>query len=231
MQVKTVAITKSLVEEVEMTAEELMIYIARVSNPSNQLNTGTSDKLVNYLQRKKHFSPFEHASMTVEIITSRAIAAQILRHRSFAFQEFSQRYAEVVDIEPVQLRKQATVNRQSSSEDFDPIIAVGDSGSVLASELVKDTIEVCVAAYKELIKAGVAKEVARMILPATAQTKIYKTGSVRSWLTYLNVRLEEGTQKEHRDIAIRIGEELKKHFPMVATAFADFNDFKGNFIA
>src|SRR3970282_1422533 len=118
MNIKLVSITKSLIEEKEITAEELIVYIARVSNPSNQLNTETSDKLISYLIKNRHWSPFEMVDMTVEIVTSRAIAQQILRHRSFSFQEFSQRYAEVTEFDPVQIRKQADKNRQSSTDDI-----------------------------------------------------------------------------------------------------------------
>ena len=132
MKVKLVSLTKSLVEEKELSAEELIVYVARVSNPSNQLNSETSDKLIAYMVKNKHWSPFEMCDMTVEIVTSRGIAQQILRHRSFSFQEFSQRYAEVTDFEAVQLRKSGTTNRQSSSEVFDPII----DGNIEASRLI-----------------------------------------------------------------------------------------------
>jgi flavin-dependent thymidylate synthase len=116
MNVKLVSITQSLIDEKQLSAEDLIVYIARVSNPNNQLNTETSDKLLNYLIKNKHWSPFEHVSFTAQIKTSRAIAAQILRHRSFVFQEFSQRYSKITNIEPIQLRKQADANRQSSTD-------------------------------------------------------------------------------------------------------------------
>jgi thymidylate synthase (FAD) len=144
MNVKLVSLTKSLVEEKELSAEELIVYVARVSNPSNQLNSETADKLIAYMVRNKHWSPFEMCDMTVEIVTSRGIAQQILRHRSFSFQEFSQRYAEVTDFEAVQLRKSGTTNRQSSSEVFDPII----DGNIEASRLIKNHLKESEDLYK-----------------------------------------------------------------------------------
>jgi thymidylate synthase (FAD) len=157
MNVKLVSLTKSLVEEKELSAEELIVYVARVSSPSNQLNSETSDKLIAYMVKNKHWSPFEMCDMTVEIVTSRGIAQQILRHRSFSFQEFSQRYAEVTDFEAVQLRKSGTTNRQSSSEVFDPII----DGNIEASRLIENHLKESEDLYKSLLNAGVAKECAR----------------------------------------------------------------------
>jgi thymidylate synthase (FAD) len=216
MQVKLVSVTQSLVEEKVMTAEELIIYIARVSNPSNQLNTETSDKLINYLIKNKHWSPFEHASFTVDILTSRAIAAQILRHRSFTFQEFSQRYAEATDFEPVQLRRQAEKNRQSSTEEFNPEI----EPDTKAADIVANVVRTCDLAYKELLSAGVAKECARMVLPLTTQTRIFMTGSVRSWIHYLEQRCSHHTQLEHRQIALQILEIFRFNFPNITKALS-----------
>jgi len=122
MKVKLVSLTKSIIDGKELSPEELIVYTARVSNPSNQFNFETSDKLIAYMVKNKHWSPFEMCDMTVEIVTSRGIAQQILRHRSFSFQEFSQRYAEATDFEDIELRKNGTTNRQSSSEVFNPII-------------------------------------------------------------------------------------------------------------
>lgn len=137
MNVKLVSVTQSLIQEKQLSAEELIVYTARVSNPSNQLNSETADKLINYMARNKHWSPFEMVDMTVEITTSRGIAQQILRHRSFSFQEFSQRYAEVVDLEAIQLRKSGATNRQSSLEEFDPMLSKPNGDSTKASVLIE----------------------------------------------------------------------------------------------
>lgn len=214
MSVKLVSLTQSLIGEKDLTAEELIVYIARVSNPSNQLNSETSDKLIAYMVKNKHWSPFEMAEMTVEIITSRGIAQQILRHRSFSFQEFSQRYAEVTDFEPIQLRKSGTTNRQSSSEEFDPII----KGNIEASRLIKSHLGLSEELYKSLLNAGVAKECARFVLPLTTQTRIYMKGSVRSWIHYLQIRCDNHTQLEHRQIAVEILNIFNKNFPHISSA-------------
>lgn len=217
MNVRLVSVTNSFVQEAELSPEDLIAYTARVSNPSNQLNTETSDKLLAYLVKNKHWSPFEMVDITFEIVTSRAIAAQILRHRSFSFQEFSQRYAEVIDMEPVQLRKQGITNRQSSSEVFDPIIG-GAFATAPASDVIKSYIKMGEELYRQLLAAGVAKECARMVLPLTTQTKIYMKGSVRSWIHYLQIRCDEHTQLEHREIANEIRAQFIKGFPNIAKA-------------
>lgn len=211
MQVQLVSITQSLVSQQELNPEQLIVYIARVSNPSNQLNNETADKLISYLIKNKHWSPFEMVDMTVEIVTSRGIAQQILRHRSFSYQEFSQRYAEVTEMEPIQLRKQADKNRQSSEEAFDPELY----DETKASQAIKAVIEGCQTLYKDLLDAGVAKECARFALPITTQTKIYMKGSVRSWIHYLQIRCDEHTQLEHRQIALAILEIFKSAFPNI----------------
>lgn len=226
MNVKLVSVTKSLIEEKQLSPEELIVYVARVSNPSNQLNSETSDKLIAYMVKNKHWSPFEMCDMTVEIVTSRGIAQQILRHRSFSFQEFSQRYAEVTDFEAVQLRKSGTTNRQSSSEVFDPII----DGNIEASRLIENHLKESEDLYKSLLNAGVAKECARFVLPLTTQTKIYMKGSIRSWLTYLNIRLDTHTQLEHRQIAVEIADIFTAQFPNITRALNNFNDNNGMFI-
>lgn len=217
MNVKLVSITKSLVEEKELSPEELIVYIARVSNPSNQLNSETSDKLLGYLVKNKHWSPFEMVDMTVEIITSRGIAQQILRHRSFSFQEFSQRYAEVTDFEPVQLRKQADKNRQSSTEAFNPVID-SDYISGDADKVIEEHLYNCESLYKNLLEKGVAKESARFVLPLTTQTKIYMKGSIRSWIHYLQIRCDEHTQLEHRQVAEAIRSIFYGRFPNISKA-------------
>lgn len=219
MQVKLISLTKPAQEN--LTPEQLIVYIARVSNPSNQENHETADKLIRYLIKHKHWSPFEHVTMTVEIKTSRAIAAQILRHRSFSFQEFSQRYAEVTEIEDIEIRKQAEKNRQSSEEKFNPEVEVEVESldsylRIGANEAVDMLFSHSVSVYKGLIKAGVAKECARMVLPLATSTTIYMTGSIRSWIHYLEIRDDEHTQKEHREIAQAIKEIFIQQFPEIS---------------
>ncbi len=188
MQTKLIAITKPLnTLDVPLTPEEFVVYIARVSNPANQFNTETGWKLIRYLIKHKHWSPFEHISCTFEIKTSRAIAAQILRHRSFTFQEFSQRYAQATDLEPIEWRKQGKTNRQ-----------VGDEAITLPRHLqyaVDEAQRNTKALYDQLITAGIAKESARMILPLSTQTTIYMSGTLRSWIHYLDLRCAEAPKK------------------------------------
>jgi thymidylate synthase (FAD) len=210
MNVKLVSISKPVVEGLD-TPEDLMVYCARVSNPSNQLNTATGAKLLAYCIEHGHWSVFETASMTVEITTSRAIAAQILRHRSFSFQEFSQRYSEASDFEPVELRRQAKTNRQSSSELID--------NEKLTNE-VREYINEAIDNYEYLLEKGVARECARMILPLCTRTTLYMTGSVRSWIHYFQQRLSEHTQKEHREVAQAIERIFCVQFPVVSKALS-----------
>lgn len=225
MKVKLISITKSHVEGKELSPEELLVYIARVSNPSNQLNTETADKLLGYLIKNKHWSPFDMVNMTVEVTTSRAIAQQIIRHWSIKIQEFSQRYAEVVNIEPVQLRKQGQSNRQGGEEEFDPEIDFEttiqmDGRSIYkkgkASEIINQHILESQRIYKQLISAGVAKECARMVLPLTTQTTIYLNGSVRSWIHYLEQRTDLHAQTEHRQVAEKIKMIFTTLFPNIS---------------
>jgi len=199
------------------TAEDLIAFCARVSNPDNQNNTETAPKLLKFLIKHKHWSPFELASMCVEIKTSRAIAAQILRHRSFSFQEFSQRYSKAQELEFFELREQAEKNRQSSKDVIDPVLTK-DSKSVSASLVVSQYLNEGVKLYDELIEAGVAKESARMVLPLTTETTMYMNGTVRSWVHYINLRTEENTQKEHRDIANAIKDIFVEEFPNISEA-------------
>ena len=196
-------------------AEKTMAYIARVSNPSNQNNDDFSG-LLKYCIKHQHWSVFEQSSMTLEIETSRAIAAQILRHRSFTFQEFSQRYADtnlIASKIPVPaLRKQDLKNRQNSTDDLD--------------EFVKQDIEMTITAhfnqveklYKRMLEAGVAKECARMVLPLATPTRLYMTGSCRSWVHYINLRSAHGTQKEHMDVANACRKVFTEQFPIVSKA-------------
>jgi len=200
---KLIAVTKPLNNF--LTPEELIVYIARVSNPANQMNTETGHKLIKYLITHKHWSPFEHVSCTYGIKTTRAIAAQILRHRSFTFQEFSQRYAEATQLETPEWRLQGKTNRQVGDE---PVSLSPD-----LQEIVDVAQKTSLAAYIALIEKGIAKECARMILPLNTQTTIYMSGTLRSWIHYLDLRCAEGTQKEHREIALEIKNSLKDMFP------------------
>ena len=213
MNVKLVSLTQpqiSTPDRAPMSAEDVIAYCARVSNPKNQMNTATAPKLIKFLIKHKHWSPFELANMCVEITTSRAIAAQILRHRSFSFQEFSQRYSEATELEPIELRRPAEKNRQSSSEPFDEL----DEVYLLANRATAAGMN----AYDQLIKAGVAKECARAGLPRGTQTTMYMNGTVRSWIHYISLRTEENTQKEHRDIANEIRKIFIDNFPNVSEA-------------
>ena len=223
MNVSLVSVTKSMIEEKELSAEELLVYIARVSNPSNQMNTETSDKLIGYLIKNKHWSPFDMINLTIEVTTSKAVGIQILRHWSIKPQEFSQRYAEVVDIEPIELRKQGATNRQVGDEEFDPILSIqNNSGETVisgpASQFINGYIDQGKTLYKMLLKEGVAKECARMILPMATSTTLYLNGSVRSWIHYLEQRTSQHAQKEHRDVARKIEEIFKQQFPATTKA-------------
>jgi len=209
MNVKLISLTQPVIEGI-LSPEDLISYIARVSNPSNQMNTETAPKLLAYLIKHKHWSPFEQVSLTFQIVTSRAIAAQILRHRSFCFQEFSQRYSEVTDFESFQVRKQADKNRQSSADLMD----LSDNDL----ENLKNYLVTGAELYDELIKKGAAKECARMILPLCTQTTMYMTGNLRSWTHYVDLRSNEDTQLEHREIAIAIKDILIDIFPNTSEA-------------
>ena len=211
MNVNLISITQPIahIKPLLNSAEDLIAFCARVSNPKNQMNAATAPKLIKFLIKHKHWSPFELASMCVEIKTSRAIAAQILRHRSFSFQEFSQRYSQATELEELELRSPADKNRQSSAEIIDdPNLRIKANKAMLESKKV----------YDELIEAGVAKECARAILPLGTQTTMYMNGTVRSWIHYINLRTEENTQKEHREIAKAIKLIFIKQFPNVSEA-------------
>ena len=206
MTVKLVSVTPD--------AEQLMAYIARVSNPSNQDNEKYAG-LLKYCIKHNHWSVFEQSTMTLEIETTRAIAAQILRHRSFTFQEFSQRYAssnDLGDIELPELRRQDTKNRQNSIDDLDP---------EMVDKLNRQMITLFSSAkglYTQMLDAGVAKECARMVLPLCTPTRIYMTGSCRSWIHYINLRSAHGTQKEHMEIAEGCRKVFTEQFPSVSEA-------------
>ena len=206
MNVKLVTVTPD--------AEQLMAYIARVSNPSNQDNEKYAG-LLKYCIKHNHWSVFEQSSMTLEIETTRAIAAQILRHRSFTFQEFSQRYAASTalgDIDLPELRKQDLKNRQNSTDDLDP---------KMVEKFEKQMITLfssSKALYEQMLSQGVAKECARMVLPLCTPTRIYMTGSCRSWIHYINLRSAHGTQKEHMEIAEECRKVFTEQFPSVSEA-------------
>ena len=209
VNVKLISITKPLIDGIN-TAEELISYCARVSNPSNQLNVDTAPKLLKYCLVHEHWSIFEQVSMSVEIKTSRAIAAQILRHRSFSFQEFSQRYASTTNLEDIQWRQQGKTNRQVGEEPLDL--------SLELTEQINNAQKESIRLYENLIDSGVAKECARMLLPLNTSTTLYMTGSVRSWIHYLKLRTKQDTQKEHRVIAEEIKKIFVKEFPVTACA-------------
>jgi thymidylate synthase (FAD) len=198
----------------DFSAEDLIVYIARVSNPENQMNRGTSAKLIKYLINHKHWSPFEMVDATFEIKTSRAIASQIVRHRSFSFQEFSQRYSKVNDFEPIELRLQGDKNRQVGEE----VIPVISQQHSILFNLIQETTKSAEHCYEMLLRNGVAKEVARMVLPLTTQTTLYMKGSLRSWIHYVNLRSGKDTQKEHRIIAEQIKSRLTEIFPNISVA-------------
>jgi len=209
---KLVSITKGFGELKNLTAQELISYAARVSNPSNQCNSYTAPKLVRYLVKNRHWSPFEMAHMNIEIITSRAIAQQILRHRSFSFQEFSQRYAKATSIIKYPARRQDKKNRQNSIDDLDNITKDWfDSEQMVLYQK-------CQKAYEEALSRGIAKEQARFLLPLATQTRLYMCGNVRSWIHYIDLRSGNGTQKEHMEIARGCKKIFCEQFPDIAEA-------------
>lgn len=196
-------------------AEELIAYMARVSNPSNQSNTETSAKLIKYLIQHQHWSPFEMVNMCVEINTTRSIAAQILRHRSFSFQEFSQRYADVSCIgSPVipALRRQDTKNRQNSIDDLST-----DQKQTYLRRIQQHFAE-AEDLYREMVSSGVAKECAREVLPMASPSRLYMNGTIRSWLHYCELRTKNGTQREHAVIAAQVQDLLYNFLPNVCEA-------------
>ena len=206
MNVKLISITPD--------AEKTMAYIARVSNPSNQNNENYSG-LLKYCIKHNHWSVFEQSTMTLEIETTRAIAAQILRHRSFTFQEFSQRYADTKLLETIELpelRRQDSKNRQNSIDDLDPKVV-----ETLNKQMIT-LFSSAYSLYNQMLEDGVAKECARMVLPLCTPTRIYMTGSCRSWIHYINLRSAHGTQKEHMQIAEACRKVFTEQFPDVSEA-------------
>ena len=207
MTVKLISVTPD--------AEKTMAYVARVSNPANQDSENYAG-LLRYCIKHNHWSVFEQAFMTLEIETTRGIAAQILRHRSFTFQEFSQRYADtnlITDRIPVpDLRRQDTKNRQNSTDDLGDYVKLKFQTEI--AELFTQSNNL----YKRLLEAGVAKECARFVLPLATPTRIYMSGSCRSWAHYIELRSANGTQKEHMDIALECKRVFSEQFPTVAEA-------------
>lgn len=201
MNVRLVSITPE--------AEKTIMYCARVSS-ADQANE--NPKLLGYCIKHGHHSVFEMANMIVEITTSRAIAAQILRHRSFSFQEFSQRYAEISSFEETKARRQDLKNRQNSTDD----LSEGDKWWFLTAQI--EVEKLAIKSYNEALDRGIAKECARMLLPLSTQTRLYMNGTIRSWLHYLDVRRGPETQLEHRDIANKIKDIFSRQLPVIAAA-------------
>ena len=204
-------------------AQELIAYCARVSNPSNQLNTDTSEKLIKYLIKHQHWSPLEMVSACIEITTTRDIARQILRHRSFSFQEFSQRYADPTkDLSFVlrEARLQDTKNRQNSVE----LDTTNDDDRRLAYQwenIQNDVIKKTREAYEWAVTNGIAKEVARAVLPeGLTESRLYMNGTLRSWVHFIELRSANGTQKEHQEVAIACAKVIAKIFPMTTDLVA-----------
>ena len=206
-QIKLVSVTPD--------AEKTMGYVARVSNPNNQDNPKVAG-LLSYCIKHGHWSVFEQAHMTIEINTTRGLAAQILRHRSFKYQEFSQRYADVSylreHIPLPELRSQDTKNRQNSIDDVDPLVV-----DRFNKEMRKH-FDAGIDLYKSMLHAGIAKECARFVLPLATPTRLYMTGSVRSWIHYIDLRSAHGTQKEHMDLVKNVRSIFIEQFPIVSQA-------------
>ena len=201
-------------------AENHIAYCARVSNPTNQGNDNYAG-LLKYCIKHQHWSIFEQAFMTIEIETSRGIAAQVLRHRSFTFQEFSQRYADSTflgNIQLPELRRQDTKNRQNSIDDLDPELV--DKLEKQMNTLFSSSYNL----YQQMLECGVAKECARFVLPLATPTRLYMTGSLRSWITYIALREKNGTQKEHMDIAKSCKKIFCKEFPITAEALGGIDN-------
>jgi thymidylate synthase (FAD) len=207
MSVKLVSVTPD--------AEQTMAYVARVSNPNNQENPNYA-KLLGYCIKHNHWSVFEQSFMTLEIETTRGLAAQILRHRSFTYQEFSQRYADsslLAETIPVpELRRQDTKNRQNSIDDLDPEFVA------LTNKQIETYFAQGMSLYQHLLDNGVAKECARFVLPLATPTRLYMSGSCRSWIHYIQLRSANGTQKEHMEIAEACKQIFAEQFPTVAEA-------------
>jgi thymidylate synthase (FAD) len=230
MNAKLISFTVPCIDDLPLDSDvlDLIAYCARVSNPSNQGNTDTSEKLTNYLIKNKHWSPFEMADVTMEIETTRDIARQILRHRSFSFQEFSQRYADPTkDLNFMyrEARLQDTKNRQNSIDIDDPELLIEWH---IQQEAVIITAK---KAYEWAIERGIAKEVARAVLPeGLTMSRMYMKGSIRSWIHYLEVRTDPSTQKEHREVALACAQAIAEIFPMITNSVHPSNSLPTEFI-
>tara|TARA_R110002153_G_scaffold26634_1_gene83286 strand:- start:341 stop:1000 length:660 start_codon:yes stop_codon:yes gene_type:complete len=213
MSVSLVGMTQPSAATGCYTANQLIAYVARVSNPENQNNDKTASKLLKYLIKHEHWSPFEMVSATLEIKTTRDISRQIIRHRSFSFQEFSQRYAESTNFETRECRLQDQSNRQNSVETEDRELA--EWWKMAQKELIQKSKLV----YQTALDHGIAKEQARAVLPeGNTETTLYMSGTLRSWIHYCKLRMSNGTQKEHMIIADQCWDVLSQHFPDVAKA-------------
>lgn len=228
MNVKLVSYSQPTAEFAHMgvgDAQELIAYCARVSNPANQLNTETSERLIQYLIRHQHWSPLEMVSACVEIVTTRDIARQILRHRSFSFQEFSQRYADpTAELDEAFVLRQARFQDQKNRQNSVDLDMDNEQQRLLAYEwerAQKRVLFVVKQEYSWAIKNGIAKEQARAVLPeGLTVSRMYMNGTLRSWIHYIQLRAENGTQREHQDIARACAEVISKIFPMALTLVA-----------
>lgn len=216
MKVELVSKTQGVGLYDSLSQGEMVEAVARHGNIKDY------GKLIRYLIKHKHWSPLEHVHFTFKIETARDVSAQMMRHKSFHWQEFSQRYSEVIEFEPVEIRKQAEKNHQSSTEVFDPDVEEYGwshedffTDTAKASKAIEHALCNIKLLYNEMLEVGVARECARRILPMCAKTTVHMTGNLRDFLGYLNVRCEEGTQKEHREIALAIGEILEKEMPEI----------------
>lgn len=215
MAVKLISYTAPHNNQLLKSPEDIMVYCARVSNPSNQSNVETGAKLLRYCMKHQHWSVFEMADATVEVTTSRAIAAQILRHKSFSFQEYSQRYAQSTGFETYEARAPHPKNRQLSMDTLD------QETKDWWDQTLSTNNDACYSLYKEALDRGVAKECARMLLPLNTSTTMYMKGSIRSWITYFLVRLSPDTQKEHRDIARQAFDAIAPIMPVMASVLQE----------
>lgn len=216
MEVNLIALSKPSAITDTHTAEQLVGYTARVSNPGNQSNNETAPKLLKYLIQNDHWSPLEMVHMTMEIVTTRDIARQILRHRSFSFQEFSQRYAVATESETREARLQDPKNRQNSVETDDNRLA--EEWNMRQTALIAESQK----QYEWALENGIAKEQARAVLPeGNTVSRLYMAGSLRSWVHYCQLRMANGTQKEHMEVAAKCWEIVGQHFPSVIEAVQD----------
>jgi thymidylate synthase (FAD) len=223
MEVNLVGMTQPSASTGCHTANELIAYAARVSNPANQNNTKTAAKLLKYLIKENHWSPFEMVSVTMEIVTTRDISRQILRHRSFSFQEFSQRYAEAESFTTKrEARKQHPTNRQLSIKDDDPSRQA--KAQEVFNEMQAEVARVAKDYYEMALNQGIAKEQARALLPeGLTETTLYMSGTLRSWVHYCDLRMGNGTQLEHAEVASKCWDVLSTHFPDVVKAVEEIN--------